>query len=179
MTTNSEQSSDAIARMTPDEFRAEAARFADIIADYMRRVDSLPVTPQTKPGDVFRAMPTDAGEQPGGADLWQQIEQDIQELVLPNTMHWQSPGFFGYFPCNTSGPAILGEMLAAGLGVQGMLWQTAPAANEIERALLDQMARAMNLPERFLSTSRNGGGCIQPTASDSTLASMVRPQARA
>ncbi|MEM9166153.1 MAG: pyridoxal-dependent decarboxylase [Planctomycetota bacterium] len=164
--------------MTPEEFLAQGERILRLIAEYLGTVDTLPITPPTTPGDVFAAIPQHASEQPGGDAEWDRILGDIRELVIPNTMHWQSPGFFGYFPCNTSGPAILGELLCAGLGGQGMLWQTAPAANEIERALLDQMARAMHLPERFLSTSPDGGGCIQPTASDSTLVALVSARKR-
>ena len=93
-------------------------------------------------------------------------------------MHWQSPDFFGYFPCNSTGPAIIGELLSAGFGQQGMLWQTSPASNELERALMDQMARALGLPDTFISDSDNGGGCIQSTASEATLTAMVAGRRR-
>ncbi len=164
--------------MTADQLRTEGARVLDLIAQYLTSLEDRSVLPPTKPGEVMARLEEHAPEQPGGQSVWDEILRDVSDLVLPNTTHWQSPTFFGYFPCNTSAPAILGELLASGLGVQGMLWQTAPAANEIERALLDQVARAMALPERFLSTSEQGGGCIQPTASDSTLVSMIAARKR-
>ncbi|MEL7484212.1 MAG: pyridoxal-dependent decarboxylase, partial [Planctomycetota bacterium] len=155
--------------MTPELFRDVGIRMLDEINAYFAGIEQRPVQPATKPGDVAAQIGRLLTEEPGTPDTWNELLQQVRDVVIPNTMHWQSPAFFGYFPCNTSAPAILGELLCAGLGGQGMLWQTAPAANEIERELLDQMAEAMQLPERFLSSSDNGGGCIQPTASDSTL----------
>lgn len=164
--------------MTPDEFRDAGVRLLDLVNGYLSTVEARPVRPDTKPGDVAAQLGPLITEQPAHPDIWDELLNTVRDVVLPNTMHWQSPTFFGYFPCNTSAPAILGELLCAGLGGQGMLWQTAPAANEIERVLLDQMAEAMRLPERFRSSSDAGGGCIQPTASDSTLASLVAARRR-
>lgn len=164
--------------MSPEQFRVQGERCLALIADYLAGVERLPVCPETVPGSVYDRIPQHAPESPGGPGEWDRIARDLRELVIPNSLHWQSPAFFGYFPSNTSGPAILGELLSAGLGQQGMLWQTAPAANEIERAVLDQMARALGLPERFMSDSPNGGGCIQPTASDATLAALVAARSR-
>ena len=62
-------------------------------------------------------------------------------MILPGITHWQSPNFFAFFPANTSGPSILGELLSAGLGVQGMLWATSPACTELETHVLDWLAR--------------------------------------
>lgn len=165
--------------MTPEAFRAEAIRAIDIVADYMRRVERLPARPPTRPGDVRRQIPAQAPEAPGDEGEWMRIFADIERLIVPNMMHWQSPHFFGFFPCNSTGPAIIGELLSAGFGQQGMLWATSPAASELERALLDQMGRAMGLPDSFLSTSDTGGGCIQSTASDATLVAMVAGRRRA
>ena len=164
--------------MSPDEFRQQAIRAVEAVADYMRRVETLPARPPTKPGDVLKHIPELASEQPGDAHEWTRIFDDLERIVIPNMTHWQSPNFFGYFPCNSTGPAIIGELLSAGFGQQGMLWATSPAASELERALLDQMGRAMGLPESFLSASETGGGCIQSTASDATLAAMVAGRRR-
>lgn len=150
----------------------------DLVIDYLATVDQRPVQPATKPGDVSAQLTSLIPEEPGGDHTWPALHDAITSVVLPNTMHWQSPAFFGYFPCNTSAPAIIGELLCAGLGGQGMLWQTAPAANEIERVLLDEMADAAGLPGRFRSSSPNGGGCIQSTASDSTLVALVAARKR-
>ena len=110
--------------MTPDEFRTVGYAVIDWIAEYQARVATLPVLSQVQPGEI-RAMLPDAA--PSQGELFSDILADIDRIILPGVTHWQSPNFFAYFPANTSGPAILGELLSAGLGVQGMLWITSPA----------------------------------------------------
>ena len=100
--------------------------------------------------------------------------RDLDDVIMPGITHWQHPSFFAYFPANASGPAILGDLLASGLGVQGMLWATSPAATELETHVLDWLAELLGLPERFRS-SGPGGGVIQHTASD---AAARRPAGR-
>ncbi len=80
---------------------------------------------------------------------------------MPGVTNWQHPNLFAYFPANTSFPSILGELLSAGLGVQGMSWVTSPACTELETLMLDWMQELLDLPERFRSTSDTGGGVIQ------------------
>lgn len=166
---------DPIPHMTPDQFRALGHRMVDWIAGYMERVESLPVMSGVKPGEVAAGLPAAAPEH--GED-WDAIFGDLERVILPGLTHWQSPNFFGYFPCSASGPGILGELLSAGLNVNGMMWATSPAATELECRMLDWMARAMALPEKFLSTSPSGGGCIQGTASESTLIAMIAARER-
>jgi len=99
-------------------------------------------------------------------------------VVLPGLTHWQSPSFFAYFPANASGPAVLGELLSAGLGVQGMLWSTSPAATELETRVLDWLCELTGLPESYRSSTGTGGGVIQGTASEAALVAMVAARAR-
>ena len=102
---------------------------------------------------------------------------DVDDIILPGITHWQSPNFFAYFPANASFPSILGELLSAGLGVQGMLWQTSPACTELETHVLDWLVGMLGLPETFLSTSA-GGGVIQDTASSAVLAVLLAARDR-
>jgi len=164
--------------MTPDDFRAQGHRMIDWIADYWGRVEQFPVLSQSKPGEVLGRLPIHPPAKPG-EDSWDIIFGDIESIILPGITHWQSPNFFGFFPCNASGPAVLGELLSAGLGVQGMLWATSPAATELETRVLDWLGGAIGLPEHFLSTSGNGGGVIQGTASEATLVAMIAARHRA
>jgi len=164
--------------MSPEFFREQAVRAVEAVAAYMRRVETLPAGLRSEPGDVLNHIPETASESPGDAEEWSRIFGDLERFIVPNMVHWQSPSFFGFFPCNSTGPAVIGELFSAGFGQQGMLWATSPAASELERALLDQMGRAMGLPETFLSTSDAGGGCIQSTASDATLVAMVAGRRR-
>lgn len=160
--------------MTPDEFRARAHEVIDWIADYMRTVEDRPVLSQVKPGDISAKLPAEPPEQ---SESWDQILGDLDTIVQPGLTHWQSPSFFGYFPANSSGPAILGDLVSSGLGVQGMLWSTSPACTEIETTMLDWLARMIGLPESMMSHGA-GGGVIQGTASEAALVSLLAARAR-
>jgi aromatic-L-amino-acid/L-tryptophan decarboxylase len=160
--------------MTPDEFRRHGREVIDWIADYMERVEQLPVLAQVQPGAIYDRLPDHPPQQ---GEPFTAILKDVDEVILPGITHWQSPNFFAYFPCNNSGPSILGELLAAGLGVQGMLWATSPACTELETRVLDWLVEALGLPQRYLSTTA-GGGVIQDTASSAALCAILAARER-
>jgi aromatic-L-amino-acid/L-tryptophan decarboxylase len=161
--------------MTPDEFRRWGRDAIEWVADYMERVEELPVLSAVAPGDVRRALPLNPPErgEPFGALL-----ADLDRVIMPGITHWQSPRFFAYYPANTSGASILAELLAAGLGVQGMLWSTSPACTELESHVLDWMVELLGLPARFRSTGE-GGAVIQDSASSAVLCALLAARERA
>src|ERR1700720_4359073 len=161
--------------MTPNEFRQRGKEMVDWIADYYERVESFPVLSQVKPGQLRSALPAQAPERGESFDA---MMVDVERLILPGITHWQSPNFFAYFPSNNSFPSILGEMLSAGLGVQGMLWATSPACTELETHMLDWLVDMLALPTEFAS-SGPGGGVIQDTASSSSLCALIAARERA
>ncbi len=161
--------------MTPDEFRRNGRAVVDWIADYMERVEGFPVLSRVEPGEIRSKLPA---EPPHEGEPFEAMLADVERLILPGITHWQSPNFFAYFPSNNSGPSILGELLSAGLGVQGMLWATSPACTELEAHVLDWLVGMLGLPERFLSSS-TGGGVIQDTASSATLCALLAGRERA
>jgi aromatic-L-amino-acid decarboxylase len=158
----------------PPEFRALAHRMVDFIADYHEGIGEHPVLSRAAPGELLAALPERAPDEP---EPWDAVFADLERLILPGLTHWQAPGFFGYFPCNASAPGVLGEMLSAGLGIQGMLWVTSPAATELETRMLTWLGRLLDLPETFLDAP--GGGCIQGTASEATLCALLAARDRA
>jgi aromatic-L-amino-acid decarboxylase len=160
--------------MTPDEFRRHGKALIDWIADYYEHIEQYPVLSPVAPGDIRAGLP-DAPPQQG--EPFAAMMRDVDEIILPGITHWQSPNFFAYFPANASFPSILGELLSAGLGVQGMLWQTSPACTELETHVLDWLVDMLGLPERFLS-SGPGGGVIQDTASSAVLAALLAARER-
>ena len=146
-------STDASFHMSPEEFRRWGHAVVDWIADYQQRVESLPVLSQVQPGQIRASLPA---EPPPQGEPFEAILADVEQLILPGITHWQSPNFFAFFPANNSGPSILGELLSAGLGVQGMLWATSPACTELETHVLDWMVDMLGLPEQFKSSGRRG-----------------------
>ena len=163
------------AHMTPEEFRRHGHALIDWLADYHTRVAELPVRPSVEPGDVRAALPA---HPPEHGEAFADVLSDLDEVIVPGLTHWQHPSFFGYFPANASGPSILGELAAAGLGVQGMLWETSPAVTELETHVLDWLAELLDLPARFLSHSV-GGGVLQDSASSATLCALLAARERA
>ena len=161
--------------MTPDEFRRHGHAVVDWIADYQSRIESFPVLSQAKPGEIRASLPSNP---PAQGEPFDALLKDVENLILPGVTHWQSPNFFAYFPCNASGPGILGDLLSSGLGVQGMLWSTSPACTELETHVLDWLVTMLGLPDKFLSSS-TGGGVIQDTASSAALCALLAARERA
>jgi len=162
--------------VTPDEFRAAGRDLVDWIADYVEGVEQHRVTPAVVPGEVRSWLPA---QPPTDVESWAAVRADVDHVILPGIAHWQHPSFFAYFPSNTTYPSILGELLTAGLGVQGMSWVTSPACTELETLMLDWMAQLLDLPERFASTSATGGGVIHGSASEATLCAILAARWRA
>ncbi len=161
--------------MTPEQFRQHGHEVVDWIADYWTRIESFPVRSRVSPGDVRAALPPSAPEQ---GEPFSALLADLDRVVLPGITHWQHPGFLAYFPANTSGPSVLGDLLSAGLGVQGMSWVTSPAATELEQHVLDWLADLLGLPEAFRSTS-TGGGVVQDSSSGANLVALLAALHRA
>jgi len=161
--------------MTPEEFRKNGYTVVDWIADYYARIESYPVFSRAEPGQVRGSLPVNP---PAQGESFVAILSDVEKLIMPGITHWQSPNFYAFFPCNASGPAILGDLISSGLGVQGMLWATSPACTELETHVLDWLVGMLGLPKKFLSTS-SGGGVIQDTASSASLCALLAARERA
>ncbi len=161
--------------MTPDEFRRNGYAAIDWIASYWDRLDKLPVTPPVRPGDTAALLPP---RPPTDGEDFADMLADLDRVVVPGLTHWQHPGHFAYFPANTSGPSVLGDLICAGIGVQGMLWATGPSCTEVEIVMMDWLADLLALPARFRSGS-GGGGVIQDSASSAALVATLAALHRA
>lgn len=161
--------------MTPDEFRKQGHAAVEWVARYMEEVETYPVLSQVQPGDIRAKLPAHPPEQGESLDA---VLRDMDDIVMPGITHWQSPDFFAYFPSNTSGPSIVGDLLCAGLNVQGMMWINSPALTEVETHMMDWLVELMGLPERF-SSRGDGGGVIEDSASSSTLCAILAARERA
>ncbi len=149
--------------MEPEEFRRHSRRVADVVADYLERLESYRVLPEIEPGAVREQL---GRLPPARPEPFDAILQDYAPLIEPNITHWQHPGFMAYFPSVASGPGILGEWLSAGLNSNVMLWRNAPASTELEQVVVDWLRQMLGLPPTF-------DGMLTDTASVSSLLAVV------
>ena len=152
-----------------DEFSDWGAKISQWAADYHTNLRDRPVRAQTAPGDVAALIATSAPEVPHSMN---EIMADFERVVMPGITHWQHPRFFAYFPANAAPPSMLAERLVSTIAAQCMLWQTSPAATEMETVMLDWLRQAIGLPEKF-------SGVIQDSASSATLAAVLTMRERA
>lgn len=161
--------------MSGEDFRRHGHALIDWLADYYENIESYPVLSEVDAGDIRSQLPDVA---PEGPEPFNALLADLDDIVLPGITHWQNPNWFAYFPANVSGPSVLAELASAGLGVQGMLWSTSPAATEIETQVMDWLVDLLDLPATWKTTSK-GGGVLQMSASDSTHTALVVARHRA
>jgi aromatic-L-amino-acid decarboxylase len=155
--------------MKNEEFRRFGHRFVDWMADYFENIEKYAVISTLAPGDVkgkLPALPPEKGQ------AMETILADFESAIMPGITHWQHPGWFAYFPANNSPASVLAEMLTATLGVQGMIWQTSPAAAELEEVVMGWLRRMIGLPDGW-------AGVIQDTASTATLCSLLSAREKA
>lgn len=155
--------------MDPDLFRHYGYQVVDRIAAYLAHPERVNVLAQIRPGDVAREVAPGPPERPESMD---EILADYDRFIVPGTTHWNHPGFFAYFGITGSGPGILGEMLAAALNVNAMLWRSGPAQTELEDAALGWLLQLLGLPDSF-------DGTITDTASSSTMYALAAARERA
>jgi aromatic-L-amino-acid decarboxylase len=155
--------------MNWDDFAPWARRVADWARDYHLNLRDRPVRAQTAPGAILNALPA---APPEGPQDMADVFADFERIVMPGITHWQHPRFFAYFPSNAAPPSVLAEFLTAAIAPQCMLWQTSPAATEMETRMMDWLRQAVALPEGF-------EGVIQDSASSATLAAVLTMRERA
>lgn len=145
--------------MPPEEFKKYGRELIDWAANYLDGIESYPVLPDVKPGEIKSKLPKSAPEKP---ESMENILADIDKIILPGVTHWQHPNFMAYFNSTASGPGILGELLSAAFNTNGMVWKSCPSLTELEETVLIWFRQLMNLPENFT-------GIIYDTASVSSM----------
>jgi aromatic-L-amino-acid decarboxylase len=146
-----------------EDFREAGHRLVDWIADYLEHAERYPVLAQVAPGEIVRALPDRAPEDPEPFDA---IMADFERVLVPGLTHWNSPNFFAYFAITGSAPGVLADFLSAALNQQAMLWRTSPAATELEAVTLGWLRQLIGLPDEF-------EGVIYDTASIATMHALV------
>ena len=155
--------------MTADEFLKHGHELVEWMAAYMRDAGKYPVKSRVRPGEIFSRIPDQPPEKP---ESFSEFMRDFEEIIMPGITHWQSPNFFAYFPANSSPPSVLAEMITATLGAQCMIWETSPAATELEEKMMIWLRDLIGLPNNF-------EGVIQDSASNSTLTAIITAREKA
>ncbi|MEM8786942.1 MAG: pyridoxal-dependent decarboxylase [Pseudomonadota bacterium] len=155
--------------MNWDEFAEWGRHIADWGAAYHKTLRDRPVRAPTAPGEIAAQLPA---APPETAEAMAAIMADFDTVVLPGMTHWQHPRFFAYFPANAAPPSMLAEMLVNTMAAQCMLWQTSPAATEVEGVMVDWLRQALALPPHYT-------GVIQDSASSATLSAVLTMRERA
>ncbi len=149
--------------LNPKDFKKEAGPVVEWIDRYLNNIRSYPVKSRVAPGDIYLAIPEAPPLEP---ESMEQIMEDLDQIILPGMTHWQHPGFHGYFPANSSVESVLAESLTSAMGAQCMIWETSPAAAELEQRMMEWLRDAMGIPSNF-------EGVIQDSASSASLVSLI------
>jgi aromatic-L-amino-acid decarboxylase len=144
-------------------FRSDGSAALDWVARYLERVAELPVLAQVSPGEVRASLDS---QPPDRGAPFEDMLSELEHKLLPGLTHWQSPRFFAYFSTTGSEPALLAELLAAGLNQVGILWRTSPALQELEEVTLAWLAELLGLPAGW-------HGQLEQGASLATLAALA------
>lgn len=149
--------------MNNNEFRKSAHELVDWIADYLENTRQFPVRSQVEPGTISAKI---ADHAPAAGESFENIFADFKDIILPGITHWQHPRFFAYFPGNCAPESQLAEMLMSAFNVNAMMWETSPAATELEEKVVTWLAKIGGIPEDW-------DGVIQDTASNATLCALL------
>uniref|UniRef100_A0A8C2CB93 Histidine decarboxylase n=1 Tax=Cyprinus carpio TaxID=7962 RepID=A0A8C2CB93_CYPCA len=158
--------------MQPQEYMMRGKEMVDFIQQYLTRIRERRVVPDVQPGYMRPLLPSSAPYEP---EDWSSIMKDVENIILPGVVHWQSPHMHAYFPALTSWPSLLGDMLADAINCLGFTWASSPACTELEMCVLDWLCKALGLPDHYLHhhPQSNGGGILQSTVSECTLVALL------
>ncbi|XP_010778247.1 histidine decarboxylase [Notothenia coriiceps] len=158
--------------MQPEEYNRRGKELVDYITQYLGTIRERRVIPDVKPGYMRELLPDTAPEEP---EDWESIFKDIEKVIMPGVVHWQSPHMHAYYPSLTSWPSMLGDMLADAINCVGFTWASSPACTELEMNVMDWLCKALGLPSFFLHhhPDSRGGGILQSTVSESTLVTLL------
>ena len=149
--------------LNPKDFKQSSDPVISWIDNYLKTITSNPVKSKVRPGEIYNNLPERAPEQP---ESLEQIIKDLDEIILPGITHWQHPNFHAYFPANSSVESVLAEFITSAIGAQCMIWDTSPAAAELEQRMMEWLRDAMGIPHRF-------EGVIQDSASSASLVALL------
>ena len=149
--------------MKIEDFQKHSHELVDWMFKYLKEIEKYPIKPNIEPGEIYKSLPSNP---PKSGESFEKIFDDFNRKIIPGITHWQSPNFHAFFPANNSYPSILAEMLISTIGAQCMMWDTSPAATELEQKVTEWIRDSIGLPS-------NWSGVINDTASVATICSLL------
>ncbi|MEL6252309.1 MAG: pyridoxal-dependent decarboxylase [Bacteroidota bacterium] len=145
------------------DFKKHVPQVIDWIQNYFDQLEDLPVKSKVQPKDIYKQIPD---SMPIQAESLEDMLKDLEEIILPGITHWQHPNFHAYFPANSSVESLYAEFITSAIGAQCMIWDTSPAAAELEERMMEWLRQTMGIPANF-------EGVIQDTASTASLVAIL------
>ncbi|TFH26118.1 MAG: aminotransferase class I/II-fold pyridoxal phosphate-dependent enzyme [Bacteroidia bacterium] len=149
--------------LDPKDFKKHSDPVVAWIDHYLNDITKFPVKARVAPGEIYKTIPQEA---PLFPEAMEKIMEDLDNTILPGITHWQHPGFHAYFPANSSVESVLAECITSAIGAQCMIWDTSPAAAELEQRMVEWLRDAMGIPSDF-------EGVIQDSASSASLVALI------
>jgi aromatic-L-amino-acid/L-tryptophan decarboxylase len=123
--------------ISPDEFRRLAEKATQFAADYLRELDSRPISPSTTSEEAERLFRTPLTEKGVGADALAGLQDVIEHSRAQNGR------FFGYVLGSGEPVAAVADLLASVLNQNVTAWRSGPAATTLERTVVGWLAQAI------------------------------------
>lgn len=149
--------------LDPKNFKADSTEVMEWIDQYLNHISDFPVKSPVAPGEIYGHIPAHA---PQKSESLHQIIKDLDEIIMPGITHWQHPNFHAYFPANSSVESIFAECITSAIGAQCMIWDTSPAAAELEQRMVEWLRELMGIPGDY-------EGVIQDSASSASLVALL------
>lgn len=125
-----------------------------IIADYARRLDSLPVTSDATPADLLKLF--DEPLPIEGVDASEILSKFVHDVV-PHAMQIPSPRYYGLFNPTPLPLAVWADALTAAINQNGAAWRNSPSASIIEARVLNWLCALIGYGPASFGTLTSGG----------------------
>jgi aromatic-L-amino-acid/L-tryptophan decarboxylase len=136
--------------LSPDEFLRLAGRAADLAADWLRRLDGLPIQPAARGADLARLLGGDAPARGRGEAVL-----DLLRAVADGSRA-QNGRFLGYVMGSGEPAGAAADLFASVVNQNLTAWRSSPAGVTLERTVVRWLADAVGC--RGFEGSLTGGG---------------------
>jgi aromatic-L-amino-acid decarboxylase len=123
--------------ISPDEFRRLAEKVSQLTADYLREMDSRPISPATTGEEAEQLFRAPLNEKGVGSEALVGLQDVIEHSRVQNGR------FFGYVLGSGEPVAAVADLLGSVLNQNVTAWRSSPAAVTLERTVVSWLAEAI------------------------------------